>query len=32
MKLHGVDYTSAPSRRKGITIASGELHADTLVL
>lgn len=32
MKLHGVDYTSAPGRRKGITVASGELHGDTYVL
>jgi hypothetical protein len=32
VKLHGVDYTSAPSRRKGITIASGELHDDASVL
>jgi hypothetical protein len=32
MKLHGVDYTSAPSRRKGITIASGELSGEALVL
>jgi hypothetical protein len=32
VKLHGVDYTSAPSRRKGITIASGELHDDAYVL
>ncbi len=32
MKLHGVDYTSAPSRRKGITVASGELHGEALVL
>ena len=32
MKLHGVDYTSAPSRHKGITVASGELHGDAYVL
>lgn len=32
MKLHGIDYTSAPSRRKGITIASGELQGDVYVL
>lgn len=32
MKLHGIDYTSAPSRRKGITIASGELRGDVYVL
>jgi hypothetical protein len=32
MKLHGVDYTSAPSRRKSITIASGELDGDCLLL
>jgi hypothetical protein len=25
MNLHGIDFTSAPTRRKGITIASGEL-------
>ena len=30
MKLHGVDFTSAPSRRKGITIASGEMCGDVL--
>lgn len=32
MKLHGVDFTSAPSRRKGITIASGCMQADVLRL
>ncbi|MFZ6766343.1 DUF429 domain-containing protein [Undibacterium sp. Di26W] len=32
MKLHGVDFTSAPTRRKCITIASGILHADQLQL
>jgi len=32
MKLHGIDYTSAPSRRKGITVASGELDGDAYVL
>ncbi|MDB5839288.1 MAG: hypothetical protein JWQ23_1240 [Herminiimonas sp.] len=29
MKLHGIDFTSAPTRRKAITIASGELDGDT---
>lgn len=32
MKLHGIDFTSAPSRRKGITVATGKLDGDTLVL
>jgi hypothetical protein len=32
MKLHGIDFTSAPSRRKGITVASGELHGEVFVL
>jgi hypothetical protein len=32
VKLHGVDYTSAPSRRKGITVASGELRGEAYVL
>lgn len=32
MHLHGVDFTSAPSRRKAITIASGKLIADRFVL
>ncbi|MFZ3002942.1 MAG: DUF429 domain-containing protein [Undibacterium umbellatum] len=32
MKLHGVDFTSAPSRRKGITIASGQMEGDVLRL
>ena len=32
MKLHGIDFTSAPTRRKGITIASGELDGDTYVI
>lgn len=32
MRLHGVDFTSAPSRRKGITVASGTLHGDVLRL
>ncbi|MBC3920555.1 DUF429 domain-containing protein [Undibacterium sp. CY18W] len=32
MKLHGVDFTSAPTRRKCITIASGTLHVDVLQL
>lgn len=30
--LHGVDFTSAPGKRKGITIASGRLAGDTLTL
>ncbi len=30
--LHGVDFTSAPRSRKGITIASGHLVGGTLVL
>jgi hypothetical protein len=30
--LHGVDFTSAPRRAKGITIASGTLQGDTLLL
>lgn len=30
--LHGVDFTSAPRNRKGITIASGMLDGDTLRL
>jgi hypothetical protein len=32
MQLHGIDFTSAPTRRKGITIASGELDGDAYVL
>ncbi|HTD04944.1 DUF429 domain-containing protein [Undibacterium sp.] len=32
MILHGVDFTSAPSRRKGITTASGEMQQGVLVL
>lgn len=32
MILHGVDFTSAPSRRKGITVASGEMRQDRFVL
>ncbi len=32
IRLHGVDFTSAPRRQKGITIASGHLAGDTLVL
>ncbi len=32
MKLHGVDFTSAPSSRKGITIASGQMQGDVLHL
>lgn len=30
--LHGVDFTSAPRKTKGITLASGRLHADVLRL
>ena len=30
--LHGVDFTSAPRSRKGITIASGTLERDTFRL
>ncbi len=30
--LHGVDFTSAPRSRKGITIASGALDGDTFRL
>lgn len=32
MRLYGVDFTSAPTRRKAITIAEGELHGDTVRL
>jgi hypothetical protein len=32
MKLFGVDFTSSPSTRKGITIAGGELLGDTVHL
>ena len=32
MPLHGIDFTSAPTKRKGITIASGTLHGDVLTL
>ncbi|MES2534717.1 MAG: DUF429 domain-containing protein [Pseudomonadota bacterium] len=32
MKLHGIDFTSAPTRRKAITIASGTLDGDTFRL
>jgi hypothetical protein len=32
MDLHGIDFTSAPSKRKGITIASGQLVGDAYVL
>ncbi len=32
MDLHGIDFTSAPSKRKGITIASGRLEGDAYVL
>ena len=32
MLLHGIDFTSAPCRRKGITIASGSLDGDTFRL
>ena len=30
--LHGVDFTSAPRRKKGITIASGHLAGDLFTL
>jgi hypothetical protein len=30
--LHGIDFTSAPSKRKGITIASGRLEGDAYIL
>ena len=30
--LHGVDFTSAPRKQKGITIASGHLAGDTFIL
>ena len=30
--LHGIDFTSAPRSRKGITIASGTLERDTFRL
>ena len=30
--LHGIDFTSAPSKRKGITIASGRLDGERYVL
>lgn len=32
MLLHGIDFTSAPCKRKGITIASGRLEQDTFHL
>jgi hypothetical protein len=32
MRLHGVDFTSAPSKRKAITIASGVLRSGVLCL
>jgi hypothetical protein len=32
MQLHGVDFTSAPRARKGITVASGHLDGDAFVL
>ncbi|MGV3742819.1 MAG: DUF429 domain-containing protein [Burkholderiaceae bacterium] len=32
MDVHGIDFTSAPSKRKGITIASGRLVGDAYVL
>jgi hypothetical protein len=32
MQLHGIDFTSAPSARKAITIASGVLEGDRLQL
>lgn len=32
MTLHGVDFTSAPTRRKAITIASGSLEGDVFTV
>ena len=32
MQLHGIDFTSAPTARKAITIASGALDGDVFVL
>ncbi len=32
LPLHGIDFTSAPRRRKGITIASGRLAGDSFCL
>src|SRR6478609_8990673 len=32
MRLHGIDFTSAPGGRKPITIASGEMRGDAYVL
>jgi hypothetical protein len=32
MDLHGIDFTSAPSKRKAITIATGRLEGDRYVL
>ena len=32
MELHGIDFTSAPTKRKGITIASGEPAGDAYAL
>lgn len=32
MQVHGIDFTSAPTRRKPITIASGHLEGDAYVL
>jgi hypothetical protein len=32
MQLHGIDFTSAPSRRKAITIATGVLEGDCFLL
>ena len=32
MALHGIDFTSAPTPRKGITIVSGNLRGDVLTL
>ncbi|WP_151445740.1 DUF429 domain-containing protein [Lacisediminimonas profundi] len=32
MQLYGIDFTSAPSRRKAITIAGGHLEGELLVL
>lgn len=32
MRLHGIDFTSAPGRRKPITIASGAMRGETFAL
>ena len=32
VRIHGVDFTSTPSRSKRIVIAGGGLAADTLVI